>query len=237
MRIHAKGRASRDFTPDQVIARVNFTMLKPSYQQALEEGSQMLANYIAAISERTDFNAEDFKTSSYNIREHFHYSQNDSKDLSQIGRPDRRVSDGFEFTQSATLTFDYDRERLAKLLLCTASAPDAPRFHIDFCLKDIHACRRELLPEAYESARQKAEKIAQTAGFSGVECEEIFLDDYHQVATIGAEEPAIKKAARLERFSAPTTPTFEDRLQTINENFHPEPITVSKYIDSIWTTR
>ena len=66
MRIHAKGRASRDFTPDQVIARVNFTMLKPSYQQALEEGSQMLANYIAAISERTDFNAEDFKTSSYN---------------------------------------------------------------------------------------------------------------------------------------------------------------------------
>lgn len=237
MRIHAKGHASRDFTPDQVIARVNFTMLKPSYQQALEEGSQMLANYIAAISERTDFNAEDFKTSSYNIREHFHYSQNDSKDLSQIGRPDRRVSDGFEFTQSATLTFDYDRERLAKLLLCTASAPDAPRFHIDFCLKDIHACRRELLPEAYESARQKAEKIAQTAGFSGVECEEIFLDDYHQAATIRAEEPAIRKVASLERFGAPTTPTFEDRLQTINENFHPEPITVSKYIDSIWTTR
>lgn len=232
MRIHAKGRASRDFTPDQVIARVNFTMLKPSYQQALEEGSQMLANYIAAISERTDFNAEDFKTSSYNIREHFHYAQNDSKDLSQIGRPDRRVSDGFEFTQSATLTFDYDRERLAKLLLCTASAPDAPRFHIDFCLKDIHACRRELLPDAFNIARAKAEKIAQTAGLSTVTCEEVFLDDFHQSATVGA--PAYAKSAQLEYFGAPARPTFEDRLQTINENFHPEPITVTKHIDSVW---
>lgn len=232
MRIHAKGHASRDFAPDQVIARVNFTMLRPTYQQALEEGAQMIANYIAAISERTDFTAEDFKTSSYNVREHFHFTSNESKDLSQIGRPDRRISDGFEFTQSATLTFDYDRERLAKLLLCTASAPDAPRFNIDFALKDIDACRRELLPAAFEIARAKAEKIAQTAGLNNVICEEVFLDDFHQTATVGDVQYA--KAARLDRLGAPSVPTFEDRLQTINENFHPEPITVTKHIDSVW---
>lgn len=231
MRIHAKGHATREFAPDKVIASVSFNLTKITYQEALEAGTQMVTNYIAAIAERTGFNAADFKTNSYNIREHFHTGASESKDLSDIGKSGRRISDGFEFTQRATLEFDYDINRLSALLLSTAGSPDAPQFNISFDIKDRDAARRALIPEAYAIAQAKAQTVAQNAGYTNVTCEEIFLDDYHQHASVPAEAA---KGARLERIGVPTISTFEDRLQNINANFHPEPIKITKHIDSIW---
>ncbi len=230
MRIHAKGHATREFAPDKVIASVSFSITKPTYQEALDGGTQLVNGYVAAIAERTGFRAEDFKTNSYNIREHFHAGAGESKDLADIGKAGRRISDGFEFTQCATLEFDYDLNRLATLLATTAGNPDAPQFKIEFDLKDVDAARRALIPEAYAIAQAKAQTIAQNAGLSTVVCEEIFLDDYHQHATVAAEP----KGAKLERMGMPTIQTFEDRLQSINASFHPEPIKVTKHIDSVW---
>ncbi len=234
MLIHAKGKASGDFMPDQISAYVNFTTIQKDYITALEQGVNMVNNYIAAIAERTGFSAQDFKTNSYNIREHYHMGQGDNRDLSQIGK-ERRISDGFEFTQRATIVFDYDRERLENLLLSAAYSPEAPHIYVNFELKDPESKKRELLPQAFAYARTKAQTIADAAGLQLAECKEVFLDEFHQRATPD-ELDAPVRAAKLGMPGLAAVKTYEDRLQKIDASFHPEPITLTKHIDTLWST-
>ncbi len=237
MLIHSKGKATREFAPDQIKAYVNFKTTQKDYLGALETGVNMVNSYIQAIAERTGFSAQDFKTSSYSIRELYHYAQaSDNRDLADIGK-ERRISDGFEFSQRATLIFDYDRDKLENLLLSAAYAPDAPRIYVDFQLKDPAAKRLELLPEALNNARAKAQTIANAAGKNLVECKEVFTDEFHQkpvASDFGS--PAAKMSKLRAPGSFSTINDYDDRLQKIDASFHPEPIKLSKHIDTLWST-
>ncbi len=232
MQITVKGEASRAVAPDQIIASVTFREHANSYDEVLQKGVQSVKDYLYFIESNTDFTAADFKTHAYNIHEEFTTNHLDAKTEQDLSKQlTRRVSNGFYFTQQAYLEFDYNRERLAKLLVLTSKADGKPRFSIDFSLKDPKAYQRGLIGDAYHDAQLKAETLAAAANKHLRDCIHVDLDSTSPSRNFDYGI-TYAKSARFEE----ATPSIEKQLQLIDETFHPNDISISKSIDVVWET-
>lgn len=232
MQIAVRGYATRDVAPDQIVASVTFSLKRDTYDEALADGVQSVKDYLQFIEQNTDFRATDFKTHAYSIREHFITNHIDAKSIEDLDKKlTKTISDGFYFSQYAFVKFDYDKSRLSQLLVLTSKNPDAPRFHIEFGLKDREAIQRELLGDAYNAAKSKAEALVGAAGKHLRDCTKVEIDDNSYSNGFGAAQDTVFKAARMsdER-------SIQDEIRTIDETFHPDDITVSKSINCLWET-
>lgn len=231
MQIFMDGTGSRDFAPDLIRASVVFSYHADSYDEALKGGVEMVKNYIDTLASATDFKADEFKTRAYSVIEQFHTAKIEPKTEEDLKKNlQRRISDGFFFSQYMKLEFDYDKERLARLLAVSSKIEGAPRLHVEFDLKDIDAKQRDLLPEAYEDARLKAEKLAEAAGKGLRDCVRVEID-----------KPSVERsgyfgADRMMAKAANIGSEIEDEIKTIDETFRPDDITLSKTISCIWET-
>jgi uncharacterized protein YggE len=233
MQIFMNGRGEKDFAPDQIIASVTFNYHADTYDEALKGGVEKVKNYIDGIAETTDFKPEDFKTKAYSVQERFHTNRLDPKTEADLGKNlQKRISDGFFFTQFACLEFDYDKMRLAKLLATSSKNPDAPMLHIDFTLKDVESKKRELIAVAYDDAKKKAEALATAANKNLRDCVRVEIDSVPHNGMRG--DAMFVKAAKFR--GAPATDDFEQQIKNIDETFKPDDITLSKEISCVWET-
>ncbi len=235
MQIFMNGQAEKDFAPDQIKASVNFNFHASTYDEALKGGVEKVKNYIDNISEATDFKPEDFKTRAYLIQEKFRtvmVSPQDGFDLEKLdGNLSKRVSEGFFFSQFTYLEFDYDKMRLAKLLAISSKIPNAPMLHIDFGLKDVASKQRELIADAYEDAKKKAEVLATTANKNLRDCVRVEIDHVYDDNNLYMAEREYSGAIG----SAPMQ-ELEQEIKNIDETFKPNDITISKVISCVWET-
>ena len=232
MQIFMDGTGSRDFAPDLIRGSVTFTFRATTYDEALKGGVERVKNFIDTLASATDFKAEDFKTRAYSVREEFHIAKIDPKTEADLEKNlQRRISDGFSFSQYAYIEFDYDKERLVRLLAVSSKVEGAPRMHIDFDLKDIEAKRRDLLAAAYEDARLKAEALATAAGKNLRDCVRVNIDTpaMDHGGYFGGERMMAKRAGI-------SGAEIEEEIKTIDETFQPDDITLSKTISCIWET-
>lgn len=148
---------------------------------------------------------------------------------------EKRISDGFYFTQYASIIFDYNRERLAKLMALSSRIQGAPVLHVHFELKDPEAKRRELIAIAYEDARLKAEALASAANENLRDCVRVDIDKTTSgnVAYYGADGAVGR--ARTGRTPGQDD-DFSETLQLIDETFKPNDIYLNKSIDCVWET-
>ena len=233
MQIFVEGSASRDVAPDQITASATFSLKRETHDQALAEGVKSVKEYLQFIEENTDFQASDFKTHAYTIHENFITNHLDAKSFEDLDKKlTKTISDGFTFSQYAFVKFDYDKSKLSQLLVLTSKRPDAPRFHIDFGLKDYEAVRRDLLGDAYNAAKAKAESLANAAGKHLRDCVRVDIDGSSNSyrGGIGAYDMAKSAAYMSDERSV------REEIRTIDETFHPDDITVSKSIDCVWET-
>ena len=234
MQIFVKGTAEQDFAPDQISATVSFSAHADNYNEALRLGVEKVKAYLDFLQENTDFSKEDFKTSSYHIHEEFHTNKIEPKDINDLNKNlTKRISDGFYFYQTGSLLFDYDRERLAKLLVLTSQNPSAPRFHIDFRSKDTASSPNSLIPAAYENAKSKAEQLANAASKHLRDCVRVELEPSSNYD--GYERDGAVRYSKAAYFGASET-EIEQQMQNIDETFHPDDITLSKTIECVWET-
>lgn len=234
MQIFMEGRGEKDFAPDQIKASVTFNYRAKTYDEALKGGVEKVKNYINDITDLTDFTFDDFKTRTYSVVEHTHVNRIDPKTEADLDKNLQKiVSDGFFFSQYAYIEFDYDRERLAKLLAISSKIPDAPMLHIDFALKDVRAKQRELISEAYEDAKKKAEALAEVANKNLRDCVRVDIDMARPNNTIGSGI-MYEKAAKFGSDIA--MDGLEQEIKSIDETFKPDDITLSKTISCVWET-
>lgn len=232
MQIFTNGQGKKDFAPDQIIAIVTFGFRADTYDEALKGGVEKVRSYIEDIAEVTDFEPSDFKTRAYAIQERFHVNSLTPKTEADLDKNlQKRVSDGFFFTQYAHLKFDYDKMRLAKLLAISSKLPNSPMLHIDFSLKDVAAKNRELIALAYNDAEEKAAALASAAGKTLKNCVRVEIDKAPQGSM--RDEMMFKKEAS---FGAALGDSFEQQLQNIDETFQPDDITLTKEISCVWKT-
>ena len=232
MQIFMNGRGEKDFAPDQIIASATFNFHAGTYEEALKGGVEKIKNYIADIASATDFTPDDFKTRAYSVQERFHINRLEPKTEADLNKNlEKRVSDGFFFSQYVHLEFDYDKIRLAKLLAASSKTPNAPMLHIDFGLKDVEAKKRELISVAYEDAKKKAEALAAAAGKDLRDCVRVDID-------VTAASYGVAKRAMCDEAMAfgSAANDFEQQVQNIDETFKPDDITISKEISCIWET-
>ena len=233
MQIFVNGDATRDVAPDQITASVTFHAHAATYDECLQKGVALVKKYFKFIEENTDFKADEFKTHAYSIYEDFVTNRIEAKDEKDLDKNlTKRVSTGFYFTQYAYLEFDYDKERLSKLLVLTSKTPNAPRFHIDFGLKDRKAYQRGLIGDAYGDAYRKAETLAVAANKHLRDCVRVNIDTPSRSDYAYDGAYAMKSARYADRAGS----SIEQQIQAIDDTFHPDDITVSKSIETVWET-
>jgi len=218
MEIIVKGSAEKYFTPDEIILNFNFYVKGYTYEEVLEHGTNNVYNFINEFLIKEGFNKEDLKTRSFLIKEETKYNESTRK-------YDR---DGYSFNQSATLKFDYDKDKLARMMSSLSTLSIYPKCQIDFGVKDEKSVRRSILALAYNDAKEEANAIAKAAGLELDECVKVdfkpFTTEYVSHSHMDSE--MMMKTAR-----------FGATPDKINAIFTPEDILITETLYTLWETK
>ncbi|MBQ8425783.1 MAG: SIMPL domain-containing protein [Clostridia bacterium] len=167
MDIIVEGNGVKYFKPDQITINFDFKTVEKTYDQALENGAINVEKYLNLLIS-LGFKKEDLKTRSFRVSEERHYDE--SKRI--------YVADGFAYSQSAKLTFDYDMERMSTLMEETSKFKNAPIYRISFNIKDNKQAQEELLALAYEDALLQANALAKASGTKVVTCKTVSFQPF-----------------------------------------------------------
>ena len=233
MQIFMKGEASRDYAPDEVLLTATFEYRADTYDEALRGGVEKVSSYIEKIKEVGDLKPEDFKTRAYSVAERKHINEIKAENEADLDKNLRKiVSEGFFFRQFVSLATAYDRDRLAKIMIATSMIEEAPQIQMSFGLKRTEDRRRELIGDAYNDAKSKAEALAHAAGKHLRDCIRVDLDNVEN--NPGFEGAQYKRVGTSTRAMDMTS--FNETIKKIDESFSPDDITVKKTISCVWET-
>lgn len=163
MEIIVQGKGIEYFSPNEVVLNIHFYVKGSTYEEVLTKGVNNVMNFVNVILLNNGFTKDDLKTRSYFISE--------EKRFDEITR--KYYPDGFSFNQNATLKFDYDKEKIAKIMDELSRLENAPNVNINFGIKDAKECKRRILAKAYDDAKMQAEAIALAAGKNLVGCAKV----------------------------------------------------------------
>ena len=165
MEICVCGEGSKKFQPDQIILNISLTKVCKTNAQAMLEGEQVVLNFLN-LMQNFDFKKEDFKTVEYIVRDETKYDNGKSTKI------------GVRYTRGLRFSFDFDIEKMSKILSKSSKLDDAPRIRIDYALKDEKTAKAELFKDAYLDAKLQADMIADASGLKVTKClKASFSDD------------------------------------------------------------
>lgn len=215
MEIIVQGKETEFFTPNEVILNIGFNTKGQSYEEVLSEGVKNVQKFVNELLLQNGFTTEDMKTRNFVVREDQKYDK--------VTRT--YLFDGFSFNQNATLKFDYNKERMAKIMEDLSKLDNAPTCQINFGVKDAKECKRKVLSKAYKEAELQAQAIAEAAGKSLKQCVKVdfkpFTTDYVSQTTFDSD----MMYAKSERLGA---------APAIINTFTPEDIELSETLYCLW---
>lgn len=218
MEIVVQGKGIEFFEPNEIILNFEFIKKGNSYEEVLRIGVAQVEDFVQSFLLKNGFQKEDLKTS--------HFMINEEKKYDNITQ--QYVSIGFSYTQRATLKFDYDKEKLASLMVFLSKLEDAPVCHVNFGLKDEKECRRQIVAKAYKDAEEQALAIAQAAGKTLERCMKVdfkpFTTDYYSECSLDGR---IGKGAVF----------FEESEDLIMDTFTPADIEVIETLYCLWVAQ
>ena len=217
MEIIVQGKGTEFFTPNEVILNIGFNTKGQSYEEVLSEGVKNVQKFVNELLLHNGFTTDNMKTRNFVVREDQKYDEATRTYL----------FDGFSFNQNATLKFDYNKERMAKIMEDLSKLDNAPTCQINFGVKDAKECKRKILSKAYKEAELQAQAIAEAAGKCLKQCVKVdfkpFTTDYVSQTTFDSDM-MYAKSARLG--AAPA----------IINTFTPEDIELSETLYCLWIT-
>lgn len=215
MEIIVQGRGTEFIKPDQVILSINFYKKGNTYEEVLESGVANVQYFVDELLLKNGFQVEDLKTRSFRITEEFRYDSETRK----------QIFEGYQFNQSATLKFDYDKELLANMMVAISKLVDAPNININFGVKNEKECRRKVLAKAYDEAKNQAEAIAEAAGKTLTRCAKVdfkpFTTSYRSEGEFGREFMSAEKACI-------------GAARNIVNTFTPEDVVIAETLYCLW---
>ena len=218
MEIIVKGTGEKYFTPDEIILNFNFYVKGSTYEEVLEIGTNNVYSFINEFLSKENFTKEDLKTRSFLIKEETRYDESTRKYL----------KDGYSFNQNATLKFDYDKDKLARMMASLSTLSMYPKCQINFGVKDEKTARRSIVNIAYNDAKEQALSIASAAGLELGECIKVdfkpFTTEYVSHSNMDSE--MVMRTAKMG--------VAPDRVSAI---FTPEDILISETLYTLWKTK
>ena len=218
MEIQVKGTGESYFTPNQIILNLDFNLKGNEYNTVLEDGIKSVSYFINEILLKEGFSKEDLKTRSFLVKEETKYNEVTRK----------YESDGFSFNQSAKLKFDYDKDKLFRMMVNISKLPSYPSCSVEFGIKDEKEVRRFVLDKAYNDAKEQALAIALAAGLELDKCIKTDFQPFNTeyISNSGLDGMMIRSFDGLD----------EDR-EELGTVFTPEDIVISETLYCLWTTK
>lgn len=152
MEIIVSGTARKKFKPETIIINLTFSNKENDYNKCLEKGAKMVDEFVKKVLTALDIKKEDMKTTNFNIREQMKYLSN------------KRVFDGYMFTQNSHIEIDYDVKKLSKFMDMVSKLDTPPSYRTTFGLKQEDERRTEVIAMAIGFAKDKALAISKASG-------------------------------------------------------------------------
>ncbi len=216
MEIIVEGKGVEYFTPDQVILNIEFHTKGLSYEEALNEGVKNVQFFVTSLLFRNGFNNDDMKTRNFVVREDKKYNESTRT----------YTFDGFLFSQNATIKFDYDKERLAKIMSDLSKLDNAPTCRIDFGVKNEKDAKRKIVAKAYKDAELQAQAIADAAGKTLKQCAKI---DFKPFTTDYVSQTSFQNDMMYSKVYG-----LNDNATRIMNTFNPEDIELIETLYCLW---
>ncbi|MCE9655765.1 SIMPL domain-containing protein [Clostridium celatum] len=153
--ITVKGIGNVNVKPDLIIINMELVSHKYDYEETMKLATDSVSKLEKAIEE-AGFNKKELKTTSFNIRTSYKSYYDENKNY-------KNKFDGYICEQGLKLQFDLDMQVLSKVLTAITKSEVEPRLNIRFSVKDKDKVNKELLINATENARRKAEVLAKAS--------------------------------------------------------------------------
>ena len=153
--ITVKGIGNINIKPDLIIINMELVSHKYDYEETMKLATDSVSKLEKAIEE-AGFNKKELKTTSFNIRTSYKSYYDENKNY-------KNKFDGYICEQGLKLQFDLDMQVLSKVLTAITKSGVEPRLNIRFSVKDKDKVNEELLINATENARRKAEVLAKAS--------------------------------------------------------------------------
>lgn len=165
-----KGTGRESLKPDQILITCTLSVKDTDYAALTSLEAEKLEELTKAL-EGVGFDKSEIKTSSFNIGTEYENYQTEE----QVWK--RRFL-GYSLDHGLSLAFDCDMKLLNKVVNALSSCEKAdPSFNIGFTVKDKESASDRLLQKAVKDARRKAAAIAEAAGVSLGEIQNICFDN------------------------------------------------------------
>ena len=163
MEIIVEGKAKDFVKPDKVNLDFTFRIMSQSYMEAIFKGGKVVEKFIDEVLVKNGFKSSDMKTRSFVVREEQQYNEILKK----------YEFKGYSFNQSTHIEFDYDKDKIDRLIQDISRLEDAPVYHISFGIKDLNGCKRKIISKSYKDAKAQAQAIASAAGLTLKNCAKV----------------------------------------------------------------
>ena len=229
MDIIVEGIGKKFYSPDEVEINLDFYTRDDSYKRALENGTKNVESFINDVLERMNFNKEIMKTRSFRVYEEKQYDYDRKK----------YIKLGYAYTQQANIKINYSMEIIAEFMDIVSKLKNPPKYHLAFNVKDIKACKDEVLAESYNKAKEKAETIAKAAGKELKECVKTdflpFEESVVSRSSLNSQDMYMEKEQSFgaSNFDMAKSTGVQDTIQTI---FTPEDVEITETLYCLWTT-
>ena len=154
--ITVKGIGKVSAKPDLIVLSMSLAIKNMDYEKTIEESAVAISQIQKSIV-GIGFEKSDLKTTDYKVKTSYksvHDLRNNYKD----------VFDGYECKHSLKLEFDFEMKKLAKVFSALAACPANPQFSVAFSVKDKNAVSEDLIVDAAENAKVKANILAKASG-------------------------------------------------------------------------
>ena len=146
---------------------------------------------------------------------------------------------GYAYTQQANIKFNYSINIIAEFMDMVSKLKNPPKYHLLFNVKDIKGCKDEVLAEAYNKAKEKAETIARAAGKELKECVKTdfrpFEESVVSRSSLNSQDMYMEKEQSFgaSNFDMAKNTGVQDTIQTI---FTPEDVEITETLYCLWIT-
>ena len=215
--ITIKGIGKLSLKPDQTVVSPTLKTVRADYDKAMDEAAKHLEQLRSAIAE-IGFTKDDLKTTSFDVGTEYENERDKNGNYKQIFV-------GYRVTHGLKLEFDFDSQRLSKVLGAIAVCIAEPELNVQFTVKDKEAVDAALLQSACANAKAKAEILTKASGVTLGELDSI---DYnwselhlYSLTHYEMDPPCMARAS-----AAPTAMDIE-----------PDDIDVSDSVTFVWEIR
>lgn len=224
MDIMVQGEGKKFYKPDEVLLSINFFVNDKSYDEVLKKGTKSVEVFIENVLKRLNIDKENLKTRNFRISHNTRFDYQTKK----------QIDCGFDYNQNATLKMDYNMETIAKFIDEVAQLDNPPKYNMTFSIKEQEKAKEEVMSEAYNKAKEKAEIIAMSAGKKLKDCIKVDFRPFEEKIYSNSRLSDVDLFESEKSIGAIPMKQKQATADIIQNTFTPEDVEIRETLYCLW---